>query len=632
MILQSLYQLYGRLAADPKNGLPTPGYSLQNVSFCVVIKADGTLVEIQPCRTEIIEVGKSGKEKKTIRPLSLLVPGQAKPPGQGLNPCFLWDNTGYMLGFKPDDPKKSDAKRDKEKARTLASFEAFRKRHLECESLVADPDFSCVCRFLESWSPTDAEKHSVLNDISTGFGVFQISGNLNYVHQNPAINLWWNEQNSVAGDEETSFCLVTGKVSPLAITHEPAIKGVAGAQSSGAKLVSFNERAYESYGKEDGRKVGQGRNSPVSEEAAFAYCNALNWLLARKERRFRIGDSTALFWTEHKAPVEAIFPWMMSGVPDAEDDTTKKRVHEVLEKIARGTLGKDELGDASVRYFILGLSPNASRLSVRFWHTGTLGELVTKLKKHFDDLRLVRQWDETNSKNPDPIAPSAYQLLRQTARDADGIPPLLAGSLMRSILLGTRYPDTLVNGVINRVRVVEKNSKGDGSLDNVSYLRAAILKAWLIRNHHQNISIMLDESSINPGYRLGRLFAVLEKTQQDALPGINATIRDRFYSSASATPRAVFGRLLRMYPNHLGKAQSEWAAKIGSESALKRRNGREILCQNILSDLTDFPGHLNLQNQAQFALGYYHQRKAFYPRKPTDEDAAPIKPTEQAIA
>jgi len=621
MILQSLYQLYNRLAENPDNGLPSPGYSLQNISFCVVIREDGSLVEIQPKFTETIEIGKNGKEKKTTRPLSLLVPGQAKPPGQGMNPCFLWDNTGYMLGFKPTDTKKSEADQEKERQRAIASFEAFRTRHLEAELSVADSSFSSVCRFLEQWSPDDAENHPILKDITSGFGVFQISSQTRFVHQTPAIANWWKQQSTKITNAESLFCLVTGEVKPVALTHEPAIKGVKDAQSSGAKLVSFNEKAYESFGKEDGRKVGQGRNAPVSEEAAFAYCNALNWLLAN--RRFRIGDATTVFWTAAPTPAETLFPWMISGVPDAEDTETKQRIQSILERISRGTLASDDLGDPNVPYFILGLSPNASRLSVRFWHTGTLAELTANLKRHLTQLEIVRQWDESNSKNPEPLYPSSYQLLRQTARDADHIPPLLGGSLMRAILLGTRYPDTLINGVMNRIRVVEKKPKGEGSLDNVTYLRAAILKAWLIRNHNQHITIMLDETNTNPGYLLGRLFAVLEKTQQDALPGINATIRDRFYSSASATPRAVFGRLLRMYPNHLGKAQSEWASKIGLENAMKRKNGREILCQNILDLLSDFPAHLNLQNQAQFALGYYHQRKALYPTKAKTEETEP---------
>lgn len=183
---------------------------------------------------------------------------------------------------------------------------------------------------------------------------------------------------------------------------------------------------------------------------------------------------------------------------------------------------------------------------------------------------------------------------------------------MRSILLGTRYPDSLISGVINRIRVVEKKPKGEGILDNVTYYRAAILKAWLIRNHNQTITTMLDETNTNPGYRLGRLFAVLEKAQQDALPGINSTIRDRFYASASATPRAVFGRLLRTYQHHLGKLDE------------KLKSYREKQTQEILSSLRDFPAHLNIQNQSQFALGYYHQRKDFFTKKDTPQ------PTETA--
>lgn len=584
MILQTLNQLYQRLSEDPENGLPTPGYSLQNISFRIVIQPDGTLLEIQPCRTETIEVGKNGKEKKTFRPLSLLVPGQAKPPGQGLNPCFLWDNTGYMLGFKPKDPKKSEAELDKEELRTAASFEAFRKRHLECELKVADPDFSSVCRFLEQWSPDKSADTPVLQELTTGFGVFQIAGNLKYVHQSPAIMRWWKGQNAKAEEAISSFCLVTGEQAPAAITHEPAIKGVADAQPGGAKLVSFNLKSVESFGKE------QGVNSPVSEIAAFSYCNALNWLLARKERRFRIADATTVFWTAQPTPAEVLFPWMMSGTPDAEDTATKQRIQSILDKISRGTLGNDDLGKPDVPYYILGLSPNAARLSVRFWHSGHLGELIGHMKTHLNQIELVRQWDETNSKNPEPLHPSSYQILRQTAREADGIPPLLGGALIRSILLGTDYPTSLITAVHNRIRAER----------DVTYLKAAILKTWLIRNHQQPVTIMLDETNPNPGYRLGRLFAVLEKAQQDALPSLNATIRDRFYASASATPRAVFGRLLRTYQHHLGKLET--GAKIV----------REKQTQEILSTLKDFPAHLNLQDQSQFALGYYHQRKDFF--------------------
>jgi len=654
MILQSLTSLYDRLAKDPANGLPLNGYSLQKISFCVVLNREGKLIAFEPRQQEIISIAANGKEKKTSRPIDLLVLGQAKPPGQGINPCLLWDNAAYALGFKSDDEKPE---------RTLMCFEAFKAKHLEIRDKINDPSFDAVCTFLENWKPADLrfalhyqaeiakttnlevqEKSAIeheqqvliqdqINDhkcnlasieqdaqaaginitqtikwltqlqaVSTGFGVFQISGETRYVHQAPNVKTYWASQTTLLATEPDGFCLVTGKPATIAAIHNPAIKGVADAQSSGAKLVSFNEQAYESFGKENARKVGQGANSPISEEAAFAYCNALNWLLANRERRFRLGDATTVFWTDEPTPAEQLMPWMITGYTP-EDKATLNRLQDILKRLATGTIANDELGNPETSYYILGLSPNASRLSIRFWNTSNLGDLLTNLKKHFADLRIVRQWDETNSKNPDPLAPTLFQLLRQTSRDADGIPPLLGGALIRSILFVTKYPDSLITGVMNRIRVVEKKQQGEGTLDNVSYLRASILKAWLIRNHQTHITEMLDETNTNPGYRLGRLFAVLEKTQQEALPGINSTIRDRFYSSASATPRSVFGRLLRTYQHHLGKLD------IGIKISHEKR------AQEILDVVTDFPAHLNLQGQAQFALGYYHQRKALFPPK-----------------
>lgn len=597
MILQSLTKLYGRLAEDPENGLPLTGYSQQNITFKLIIRADGSLVEIQDARQEVIQIGKNGKEKKFLRPLSLIVPGQTKSTGQGINPCTLWDNLTYLCGYP--QPDKDSKKAEKNRKRAPRCFDGSKIHHVTSFSSSNSPSILAVCKYFERYNPEDLLEHveKLPIDARIGNGIFQISGQSSYVH---------NEYRPSTSGHKTSAkkqtigqCLITGETSEIARLHEPKIKTF---DPKGSLLVSFNEPAYESFAKEDTRKVGQGANSPISEQAAFAYCNALNWLLANRERRFRLGDATTVFWTEEPSPAEQLMPWMISG-NTPEDPTTLARIQDMLNRLAAGTITTDELGNPETPYYILGLSPNASRLSIRFWNTSNLGELLTNLKKHFADLRIVRQWDESNSKNPDPIAPTAFQLLRQTARDADGISPLLGGALIRAILFGTKYPDSLVTGVMNRIRVVEKKQQGEGTIDNVSYLRASILKAWLIRNHQTHITEMLDETNTNPGYRLGRLFAVLEKTQQDALPGINSTIRDRFYSSASATPRSVFGRLLRTYQHHLGKLD------IGIKISHEKR------AQEILDAVTDFPAHLNLQGQAQFALGYYHQRKALFPPK-----------------
>jgi CRISPR-associated protein Csd1 len=364
-------------------------------------------------------------------------------------------------------------------------------------------------------------------------------------------------------------------------------------------LVSFNLDAFTSYGKD------QGFNAPVSEGAAFAYCSTLNHLLDSKRQRLRIGDTTTVFWTDKPTAAEDLLAFWLDSGSAPEDAELKQRLEALLEKAAQGQLASDDLGDATTRFYILGLAPNASRLSVRFWHTGTLGELTANLQKHQTDLSMVRQWDESNSKIPDPKVPGVYALLKQTARDADGIPPLLGGALMRSILLGTRYPDALFQKVMGRLRSGEKDRNGN-SAERVTYLRAAILKAFLNRNHHKQLPMSLDPNRTETSYLLGRLFGVLEKTQEDAQPGINATIRDRFYSAASATPGTVFPRILRTYQHHLSKL--EGGMKVN----------RERLVQEIVGSIQSFPSHMNLQDQGQFAIGYYHQRKDFFTKKVTE--------------
>lgn len=594
MILQALNDLYERLADDASYELPRPGYSTQKVSFCVVIKPDGTLVDIQDARISRTETTKAGKEKTTQFSRPVLVPGQAKPPGQGLNPCLLWDNSGYMLGYKTDD---------KNPARTAEACDEFRKKHVALEKELNVPDFSAVCRFLESWSPEKAlEYKTKLDDFAaTGFGVFQIQGATNYVHQMPEIKEWWAKQQETKTPDLIAQCLVTGDVLPIAQTHQPVIKGVNGAQPGGALLISFNMTAVDSYGHDK----QQGYNSPVSQTAVFNYANALNTMLGGPQsRRHRviIGDATTVFWTEKPTAAESLFADFLQGneIADqageaAQDQALATRLRLFLEILRQG--GGAELtklgDDPQTKFFILGLSPNASRLSVRFWHLASLGQMVDKLKAHFDALSLKRSSDK------EPEFPAVWQILRQTGRESKDIPPLLSGPLMRSILTGSRYPQGLFNAVLNRIRADHE----------ITFLRAAIFKAFLIRNHQLDIPMSLDTTRIEPAYLLGRLFAALEKTQEDALPGINATIRDRFYSAASATPGTVFPRLLRTYQHHLNKLDGGY--KVNRERAV----------QQIMSGLNDMPGHLALEGQGLFAIGYYHQRQDFFAKKDKTETA-----------
>jgi CRISPR-associated protein Csd1 len=576
MILQSLQALYGRLKDDPAYGIPPLGYSLQKISFVIVLKPDGTLFEIQDARFG---------ERQSAKQIH--VPGYTKSSGSGLNPCFLWDNTTYMLGFKREDENPE---------RSLTSFGSFRKKHLDAEAAVNSPKFSAVCRFLESWRPEKAPEHSVLADVSTGFGIFQILGETSYVHQDSAIDAWW--KNHIADTRKSGpkgQCLLTGLSAEIA-RLQPMIKGISGGKAQ-ASLVGFNDPAYESYGKE------QGYNAPVSETAAFEYAMALNSILdgpMRSKHRTILADMTIAFWTDKPSLVEDIFAQFASNgsqinnLDPAQNESLRQKIGFFLDALRQGTEKYPDIEqDADkTNFYILGLSPNAARVSVRLFLRTTIRGLLDNLRKHYHDMTIERQFS-ADAKLPDPEFPPTWMLLRQTARDSDGIPPILAGPLMRAILSGSRYPDGLYSAVIRRIHADR----------NINYLRACIIKGYLNRNQGREISMSLDTERLDPAYRLGRLFAALEKTQGDALGNLNASIRDRFYSAASSTPQSVFPRLLRTYQHHLGRLEGG------------RKVNREKLVQEIVGPLVNFPAHLNLADQGLFAIGYYHQMQKFYQKK-----------------
>ncbi|WP_417849350.1 type I-C CRISPR-associated protein Cas8c/Csd1 [Thalassoglobus sp.] len=570
MILQALNNYYERLSADPEADVAAFGFSRQRIAYAVVIEKNGAFHSIEDLRTQ---------EGKKLLARSLVVCGGAKPSGSGVNPCFLWDNPTYMLGYKPDDPKPE---------RTLQCFEAFRQRHLDLEAAINDPEFSSVCRFLEKWETSKGAEQETLVDIATGFGLFRIRGAKHFVHEQPAIRDWWLTQignNDESSEETTGQCLVTGKSATIARLHEPKIKGVMGGQSAGAAIVSFNLDAFESYGK------SQSNNSPVSELATFQYCTALNRLLADRSRRIQIGDATTVFWTEQKTEAENILGIVL-GNPPPEDQAQLNVLQATLKAIASGQYPSN-FGDQSTPFYVLGLSPNAARVSVRFWYVTTLGEFVKHLHQHFADLDIAR-----SERDKEFIAP--WQIIRETARESKDIPPLLSGALMRAILTGQPYPTMLLSALIRRIRADR----------SINHTRAATIKACLNRNTRFNISplekelpMSLDPDRADASYRLGRLFAELEKTQEDAMPGINDTIKDRYFGAASATPGSVFPRLIRMSQHHLGML----------EKPTKTYHEKRI--QEICSMLDVFPSHLNLKDQGLFAIGYYHQRQDIFTKK-----------------
>jgi CRISPR-associated protein Csd1 len=354
-------------------------------------------------------------------------------------------------------------------------------------------------------------------------------------------------------------------------------------------LVSFQkDSGYDSYGKE------QAFNAPVGKHVVFSYTTALNHLLAKDSRqRIQVGDASTVFWAATPGhPMEELFPGLFSEPSKDNPDLGTAAVAALLNapKTGAGCFEND-----GTRFYVLGLAPNAARIAVRFWHIKTVGELSANIRRYFDNLRIVHAPHE-------PETLSLFRLLVATAMlgKSENIPPNLGGDVMRSVIEGLPYPQTLLSGAIRRIRAEQE----------VTYPRAAIIKACINRQSgKEELKVSLDESNTNTAYRLGRLFAVLEKIQEVAQPNINATIRDRFYGAASSTPVSVFSTLLKLKNHHVAKLD-ERGRKILYRAFEDNKPDDYIAI--IFNNVPDFPAHLNLQDQGRFAIGYYHQRQAFF--------------------
>ena len=521
---------------------------------------------------------------KKPRPSARPAP-QAVKRTSGVAANFLWDKTAYALGAKRSPDTKRQAPAEREHA-------AFRELHEELLAGSDDAGLRALRTFLNEWRPEEYSGLRHAEDMLDTNVVFRLDGDTGFLHDRAAAKeIWSAHLDRRSAGAERGFCLVSGRRAPVARLH-PALKGVFGAQSSGASIVSFNLDAFESFGKK------RGANAPVSERAASAYTTALNALLARgSKRRIQIGDTTTVFWAEASGEGEAAaaeeFLSLTIAPPTDVQESTK--VRDALDAIAAGR----PLAEAApgvredTRFYVLGLAPNAARLSVRFWHEDTIGGLARRIGEHWKDLSL--------SPEPWRTPPSAHRLLYETAvlRKAGNIPPTLGGALMRAILTGGRYPRTLFSAIIARMRADRE----------ITGLRAAICKACLTRDYRlkfekEDVPVSLNRNEKNPAYRLGRLFAVYEAVQRAALGKTNTTIKDSYYGAASATPASVFPLLEQRSARHLSRIRKDKGGQAVNYE-------REV--DAILGGVdTALPRSLRLEDQGRFALGYHHQRESFY--------------------
>lgn len=607
-ILSALTKLYDRMQEIGEAS--APGYSTERISFALVLDADGTPLRLADKRSHA---------GRTPAPVPMSVPAGGRT--SGIKPNLLWDKTAYVFGVVGVEEEGEDGERllaPGQGKRTAQEHAKFVEAHAVLLEGQTDPGLLALRRFLDRWRPemygelgfpAEALDQNIVFEFDEGAG----SG---FIHDRPAAV----QLVTPPADAERGLCLVTGEEAPIERLHQK-IKGVMGAQSSGASLVSFNNDAYESFGK------AQGENAPVSQRAAFAYGTALNALLARDStRHLRIGDSTVVFWAEADNPDTAnAVEFCMSGAfnPPPDDDAELARLRAAIVDVATGRPAAPEF-DPATRVYILGLAPNAARLSVRFWHPGTFGDFARHVARFWQDLRI----EPAPWKGP----PAAWALLYETAirvggkPKAETIPPLMGGQLMRAVLTGQPLPRTLLCAVTARVRA-------DGEING---RRAAICKAVINSNlrpaHDQaaigratpeeKIPVSLDPDNTNPAYRLGRLFAVLERAQSAALPGLNATIKDRYFAAASATPARVFPLLIKNATHHLALLKKGVNGGLGHW--LEKELGAIWLGLE-----ADMPRSLRLEDQGRFIAGYYHQRWTRADREEHAEVATDTVDTEE---
>lgn len=580
MILQALTKLYEDLSAQGK--ISCLGWSPAKISYAVCIDEAGNLLQIVSQHEESV-IGK----KTVLLPRSMSLPAAVKR-SSGIASNFLWDNAGYLLGLYNSDG--DDKTVEKVRLRAESCFRECQRLHHEILDAVDSSLAKAILAFLDRWNPCLATGNAVLEhcipDLLKGANlVFRVNGQ--FANEDESIRAAWQSYyNRCEGTR--GQCLVTGREDVIEPTH-PSVKGVRDAQSSGAAIVSFNAPAFCSYGKE------QNHNAPVGKYAAFAYTTALNFLLADRENVQHIGDTTVVCWADGAKPQYQGFSMAALFGAATPQGLSDNELRAAVKRLASGfTCDELEL-DPNRTFYILGLAPNAARLSVRFFLRNSFGTLMKNINAHHERMEIV------HGPNEYPILP-LWVMLRETVNmnSRDKVPsPVMAGAAARAIFSGSLYPASLLESVMLRIRAERNITRG----------RAAMIKAYYLKNENPQVpkevlQVSLNEQSTNIPYTLGRLFSVYEALQEKANPGINATIKDKYFNAAASTPATIFPLLNNLAQKHLRKLEK------GQQVYFNRMIGKikEILPEEL-------PIRLTLPEQGSFDLGYYHQTQKRYEKK-----------------
>ncbi len=576
MILKALADYYQRLLDDPDVDIAPFGFERKPIDFVIELDSKGKMANLLDVRT-----GESKKRKGK----AFLVPKAVKRTA-GIKPNLLWDTLPYTLGRATFDAKKN---MEKLNARAIEQHQAFITEIKTVFADCDDPGIKALISFLDTKELLkEVFVHPLWSEMKacTGNFSFKLVEDIGLVCQRPEVRAEILVHAVPTGS--TRACAVSGKNDVPAELHT-AIKGVWGAQSSGANIVSFNLDAFRSFGKK------QGYNAPIGQTTEFAYTTALNYLLASNKQRAQVGDASTVFWAKEPCDLENDFYDLIGQPHKGEEKVSYEKIRSLLAAVKTGIPPEEE----NIAFYVLGLAPNASRIAIRFWYEGNVKELKERIAQHFEDIEIVRA-------PHDPEYLSLFQLLLATATEskADNISPNLGGEVARAVLSGTIYPRTMLSGAIRRGKAEQR----------VTFARASIIKGFLARHARitgkcdKEVSMALDKTYDNIGYVLGRLFAVLERIQEQAQgAGLNKTIRDTYFGAASSSPLVTFRRLQDLAIHHLAKIRNSGKSTVWLEKLLGE-------VENLIPP-QGIPAILDLEDQGRFAVGYYHQRQDFFKTK-----------------
>lgn len=574
MILQALCNQYS-LLAESCNDLPKKGFSVAKVSFALCIDDEGELVDIIDLREP------DGKKLKFV---SRMVPLQKSRSGKNPPPYFLCDNQKFVLG-------------QGENGKT--AFENFKEFHLK--NLDSDHP---ICKFLQKWDPAEFENNAILSpfvkDILKGVNfVFYLDDEDIYAHESEDVIAKFAQMLSFEENETQGQCLVTGNYGNIARVHNK-IKGIRNGQAAGGTIVGFNDPAFESYGKD------QSYNAPIGEDSMFQYTTALNYMLTKDEYHSFLNDITVVFWANkpgvYPDTIKALLP---KGKDTVEDIENRNLIIDLIAKMNNGlplTYDSYEL-DPLAKVFILGLVPNNARIAIAFWQVNTFDIFIKRIADHYNNMEIIDGYEFL------PFWRILNETIPKQSKDKK-ISTVMEKSFILSVFNGGMYPISLYQNILKRIK-----ADGDVNPVRVSMIKAYLQRKYQKMNSEEVITVGLNEKDTNAGYQLGRLFAVLEKIQTEALgKDINATIKDRYFSSATASPAMVFPQLLKLSIHHNAKA-------INNKAEVKYlKNWEKVKCDILYNINTQFPKQLSMDDQGRFILGYYHQVKDFYTKKPEDNN------------